>query len=127
TIMLVNLQLKNFVIVDELNLDFASGLTVLTGETGAGKSIVLDALGLLLGDRADAGMLRHGSDRAELAAQFDLADCVPARDWLAEQELVGDDADQLLLRRIIDAAGKSRAFINGAPATLAQLKALGEL
>ncbi|WP_148715492.1 DNA repair protein RecN [Chitinolyticbacter meiyuanensis] len=125
--MLVNLQLKNFVIVDELNLDVASGLTVLTGETGAGKSIVLDALGLLLGDRADAGMLRHGSERAELAAEFDLAASAAAQDWLTEHELVGDDADHLLLRRTIDAAGKSRAFINGAPATLAQLKVLGEL
>ncbi|HSC79391.1 MAG TPA: AAA family ATPase, partial [Chitinolyticbacter sp.] len=124
--MLVSLQLKNFVIVDELDLHFAEGLTVLTGETGAGKSIVLDALGLLLGDRADAALLRHGSERAELAAEFDLANCAAAQQWLVDNELIGDEAGHLLLRRTLDAAGKSRAFINGVPATLAQLKALGE-
>ncbi|WP_035056716.1 DNA repair protein RecN [Andreprevotia chitinilytica] len=125
--MLISLRLKNFVIVDELELDFTSGLTVLTGETGAGKSIVLDALGLLLGDRADAGMLRHGTDRAELAAGFDLDGTPAAGEWLAENDMTGDEADRLLLRRTLDSAGKTKAFINGAPATLAQLKTLGEM
>ncbi|WP_018749625.1 DNA repair protein RecN [Chitiniphilus shinanonensis] len=124
--MLSTLSLKNFVIVDDLTLEFGAGLSVLTGETGAGKSIILDALGLLLGDRADPAMLRHGTERAELAAEFDLTAVPAARAWLADHELAGDEADSVLLRRTLDAAGKSKAFINGAPATLAQLKALGE-
>ncbi|BCL75298.1 DNA repair protein RecN [Jeongeupia sp. HS-3] len=125
--MLLSLRLKNFVIVDALELDFAAGLTVLTGETGAGKSIVLDALGLLLGDRADTGIVRHGCDRAELAAEFELGDVPAASAWLIESALADDDANRLVLRRTIDIHGKNRAFINGSPATLAQLKGVGEL
>ncbi|KAF0815061.1 DNA repair protein RecN [Andreprevotia sp. IGB-42] len=125
--MLTSLRLKNFVIVDELELEFAPNLTVLTGETGAGKSIVLDALGLLLGDRADTGMLRHGADKADLAAGFDLAGTPQAAAWLQENDMAGDDADSLLLRRTLDSAGKSKAYINGIAATLAQLKTLGEM
>ncbi|UXY14271.1 DNA repair protein RecN [Chitiniphilus purpureus] len=124
--MLCSLGLKNFVLVDELALEFGPGMTVLTGETGAGKSILLDALGLLLGGRADPGLLRHGSDKADLTAEFDLAAVPAARAWLVEHELAGDEPGTLLLRRTLDAAGKSRAFINGVPATLVQLKALGE-
>lgn len=124
--MLQTLTLKNFVIVRELELDFRAGLTVLTGETGAGKSILIDALSLLLGDRSDAGVVRHGADRAELAAGFSLAGLADAQAWLTGQELAGDDADELLLRRVIDSGGKSRAWINGRPSTLAQLKELGE-
>ncbi|SMC25101.1 DNA repair protein RecN (Recombination protein N) [Andreprevotia lacus DSM 23236] len=125
--MLTSLYLKNFVIVDELELDFASGLTVLTGETGAGKSIVLDALGLLLGDRADVGMLRHGADKAELVAEFALAQTPSALAWLLDNDMAGDEEDRLLLRRTLDSAGKSKAYINGIGATLAQLKTLGEM
>lgn len=125
--MLTTLQLKNFVIVRELELDFANGLSVLTGETGAGKSILIDALGLLLGDRADAGVVRHGCERAELGASFSIDDSPAPQGWLAEQELSGDDADELVLRRTIDSSGKSRAWINGRSATLAQLKELGEM
>lgn len=125
--MLLSLSLRNFVIVRELELDFQQGLTVLTGETGAGKSILIDALGLLLGDRADAGVVRHGADKAELAASFDISDLSEAQNWLAENELTGDDAAELLLRRMIDSNGKSRAWINGAQATLTQIKALGEM
>ncbi|GHD60904.1 DNA repair protein RecN [Jeongeupia chitinilytica] len=125
--MLLSLRLKNFVIVDELALDFAAGLTVLTGETGAGKSIVLDALGLLLGDRAESGIIRHGCERAELAAEFELGDVPAASAWLVESDLVDADPARLVLRRTIDIHGKNRAFINGSPATLAQIKAVGEL
>ncbi|GGP27591.1 DNA repair protein RecN [Silvimonas amylolytica] len=125
--MLLSLNLKNFVIVDKLALEFASGLSVFTGETGAGKSIVIDALGLLLGDRADAGMVRHGTDKAELAVEFDISKLAAARAWLAEAELTGDDADVVNLRRTLDSQGKSKAFINGTAATLAQLKTLGEM
>ncbi|MDR3410556.1 MAG: DNA repair protein RecN [Formivibrio sp.] len=125
--MLLTLTLRNFVIVRELELEFTQGLTVLTGETGAGKSILIDALGLLLGDRADTGVVRHGAERAELAASFSLAGLSSAQDWLADNELAGEEADELLLRRVIDSHGKSRTWINGAQATLAQLKELGEM
>lgn len=124
--MLLTLTLRNFVIVRELELEFRQGLTVLTGETGAGKSILIDALGLLLGDRADAGVVRHGAERAELAARFAIAGSALAQGWLTDNELAGDDVDELLLRRVIDSSGKSRAWINGAQATLTQLKELGE-
>lgn len=117
------LSLRDFVIVETLELDVASGYTALTGETGAGKSILIDAIQLLLGQRGDAHVVREGAKRCELAAEFD---CPPALSaWLDEQ---GFDADEslLLLRRQIDAQGRSRAWVNGGSATLAQLKALSE-
>ena len=120
--MLRHLSLKDFVIVPTLELDFEPGFAVLTGETGAGKSILIDALQLALGGRGDAGVVREGAAKAEITAEFDT----PAhlRAWLDE---AGFDVDeQLLLRRVIDAAGKSRAWINGGAATLAQLKALAD-
>ena len=125
--MLLSLNLKNFVIVDKLTLEFGQGLSVFTGETGAGKSIVMDALGLLLGDRADAALVRHGEEKADLLAEFDLSQRVPAQQWLIDNDLAGDDAQHAIVRRSLDTQGKSRAFINGTPATLAQLKALGEM
>ncbi len=97
--MLLSLNLKNFVIVDKLALEFGSGLSVFTGETGAGKSIVMDALGLLLGDRADAALVRHGEDKADLLAEFDLSERPQARAWLNENELAGDDAQHAIIRR----------------------------
>ncbi|MGL4766856.1 MAG: DNA repair protein RecN [Formosimonas sp.] len=121
--MLNRLNLKNFVIVDQLNLDVRSGFTVLTGETGAGKSILLDALGLLLGERADANLVAQGADKADISAEFLSNAALDA--WLNEADLSSDD-DYILVRRVIDAQGKSRAFINGVSATLAQLKELGE-
>ncbi|WP_028455300.1 DNA repair protein RecN [Chitinilyticum litopenaei] len=124
--MLQSLHLRDFVIVRELELNFSKGLTVLTGETGAGKSILIDALGLLLGERAEAGMVRQGAERAELNGEWACNAIPGVNDWLASESLQGDEG-RLLLRRVIDAAGKSRAWINGTPATLAQLKALGEL
>ncbi len=123
--MLSALHLRDFVIVRELNLDFANGLTVLTGETGAGKSILIDALGLLLGDRSDASVVRHGAERAELSAEFNCDTLPQVAQWLAEQGLT-DEGEPLIIRRIIDANGKSRSFINGSPVTLTQLKGIGE-
>lgn len=122
--MLRLLSIRNFAVVEAVDAEFGAGFTVLTGETGAGKSILLDALSLLLGDRFESRQLRPGSERAEIAAEFDLVDSANARSMLAELDL--GDAETLLLRRVLDAQGKSRAWINGSPATLAQLQAVGE-
>ncbi|MBH9551310.1 DNA repair protein RecN [Inhella gelatinilytica] len=119
--MLRRLTLRDFVIVPHLELEFSGGFSALTGETGAGKSILLDALQLLLGARGDAGVVREGSAKAELSAAFDVPP--GARSWL---EAAGYDTEELLLRRVIDAQGKSRAWINGSPATVSQLGELGE-
>jgi len=123
--MLRLLSIRNFVVVEALDVELGPGFTVLTGETGAGKSILLDALGLLLGDRFELRQLRPGAERAELAAEFDVADAPGVGAWLGEHGIAADDGD-VLLRRVFDAQGKSRAWINGSAATLAQLKALGE-
>jgi len=123
--MLQTLSIRDFVIVDQLDLDFQSGFTVLTGETGAGKSILIDALSLALGARGEGGITRAGCDKAEISACFSLANNVEALSWLAEQEIAQDESE-LLLRRVIYADGRSRAFINGSPATMQQLKDLGE-
>jgi DNA repair protein RecN (Recombination protein N) len=123
--MLRSLSIRNFVVVEALDVEFDAGFTVLTGETGAGKSILLDALGLILGDRFEQRQLRPGAERAELAAAFDVAAVGSARQWLAAEQL--DSGGELLLRRVQDAQGRSRAWINGRPATLAQLAALGAL
>ncbi|HEX6137318.1 MAG TPA: DNA repair protein RecN [Casimicrobiaceae bacterium] len=121
--MLRALSIRNFVVVETLDIEFDAGFTVLTGETGAGKSILLDALGLLLGDRFELRQLRPGAERAELAAVFDIAASPAIARWLETAEL--DAGSELLLRRVQDAQGRSRAWINGRPATLAQLSALG--
>ena len=123
--MLLSLQVRDFAIVDRIDVEFAAGMTVLTGETGAGKSILVDALGLVLGERGSASLLREGAKRAEFAAEFDVADVLPAKRWLVEQAL--DEDDECALRRVINADGRSRAFINGNSVPLSQLKALGEL
>ena len=122
--MLRSLSIRNFVVVEALDLDLASGFAVLTGETGAGKSILLDALGLLLGDRFELRQLRAGAPRAELAAEFDIADAPGVGEWLAEQALA--DGDTLIVRRVLEAGGRSRAWLNGRPATLAQLAEAGQ-
>jgi len=119
---LKRIVLRDFVIVRELDLELATGFTVLTGETGAGKSILIDALQLATGGRADVDMIREGATRAEVSTEFDTSDTIDA--WLQE---AGFDADgTLLLRRTIDAQGKSRGWINGSPATATQLRTLGE-
>lgn len=125
--MLLALSLRDFVIVDELNLSFQSGFTVLTGETGAGKSITLDALGLLLGDKADYGQIRHGAKEAQLSALFDVSDVPQAQSLLQEQGLLDAQETQLSIRRTIDVKGKSRSFINNQAVTLGQLRQIGEL
>ena len=124
--MLLALSLRDFVIVDRLNLNFEPGLTVLTGETGAGKSITLDALGLLLGDKADFGQVRRGATEAQLSALFDLSHLPELQQDLQAQGLLEADSQELTIRRIIDAKGKSRSFINNQAATLVQLKNIGE-
>ncbi|NER62930.1 DNA repair protein RecN [Pseudomonas sp. MAFF212427] len=123
--MLVHLSVHNYAIVEHLDLELARGMSVITGETGAGKSIMLDALGLTLGDRADSGVVRPGADKADILATFDLGDIPEARTWLAERDL--DTDGPCILRRIITAEGRSRGYINGTPCPLGDLKALGEL
>ena len=123
--MLRSLNIRDFVIVDRLELEFSAGFTALTGETGAGKSILIDALALALGERGEASVVRQGAERADISAEFELGKGSPLQGWLAEQELTGDDG-RCLLRRVIDAGGRSRAFINGCAATLAQLRGAGE-
>jgi DNA repair protein RecN (Recombination protein N) len=122
--MLTHLHISNFTIIDELDLDLRPGMTTLTGETGAGKSIIIDALGLILGGRADSSLVRFGSQRCDISATFSLPQDSPAYEWLRQQEL--DQEGECLVRRTLSQDGKSRAFINGQPATLQQLKELGE-
>ena len=123
--MLKYLSIRDFVIVSTLELEFSPGFTALTGETGAGKSILIDALSLALGERGDAGMVRSGCERAEVSAEFDIAALPHMQAWLLEQELEGDDG-ACLLRRVLDAGGRSRGFINGRSATLQQMREAGD-
>lgn len=123
--MLLNLSILDFVIVDKMSLDFKPGFSVLTGETGAGKSILIDALSLALGQRNEGGVVRLHQDKADISAIFDIQNNNEVIDWLKENELESDNAE-LILRRVIHADGKSRAFINGKVSTLQQLKELGE-
>ena len=129
--MLRRLSLRDFVIVTELDIELDSGFTALTGETGAGKSILIDALQLTLGSRGDAGVVREGAARADLSAEFDLTPTLATRlrPWLEEAGFDTSEwgeASTLLLRRVVDAQGKSRAWVNGGAATLTQLRQLGE-
>ncbi|OJI05399.1 DNA repair protein RecN [Polynucleobacter sp. MWH-Adler-W8] len=127
--MLQTISLRDFVIVDQLELDFSSGFTVLTGETGAGKSILLDALGLVLGERADSSQIREGSNRAEISSLFRIEpELVQSfSQWLDEQGFpIEDEGQSLLLKRTVESNGRSRAFINGSVATLAQLREAGD-
>jgi len=123
--MLTSLQVRNFAIIDQAEVEFATGMTVLTGETGAGKSILVDALGLVLGERGGTGLVRSGAQRAEFTAEFDLQNLPGARIWLEEQML--DLDHECNLRRVINADGRSRAFINGNTVPLQSLKDLGEM
>lgn len=123
--MLTHISISNYTIVSELEIDFAGGMTVITGETGAGKSIMLDALGLCLGDRADPKAVRHGFDKAEIVAGFDVSAIPRARAWLQERDL--DAGEECLLRRLVTTEGRSRAYINGSTSTLQDCAELGAL
>lgn len=127
--MLRSLSIRDFVIVDRLDLEFSAGFTVFSGETGAGKSILIDALALTLGERGDASMIRTGQTRADITAEF-AADASARPDletWLQAQALSLEEHGGVLLRRVVDVSGRSRAFINGTPATLTQMRELGEM
>lgn len=122
--MLLSLTLVDYILVDRLELALEPGFTVLTGETGAGKSILLDALGLILGDRADASVIRAGAQRAEVSAEFSLAATPEVSEWLKRNDL-DSGAQTLIMRRVVEANGRSRAYLNGSPATLQQLREVG--
>ena len=122
--MLKTLSISQLAIIERLELDFQAGLTVISGETGAGKSILMDSLGLVLGERADSGMIRHGAERAEIQAELDVSHIQPAMAWLQEHEL--DEDGELNIRRVLRDNGNSSAWINGRKTTLSQLKDLGE-
>lgn len=123
--MLTSIYLRNFVIVREAELGLRGGMTAITGETGAGKSILIDALGLALGERTSSDVIRHGEEQAEIITSFELADCPAAVAWLGEQEL--DSEQDCILRRVIRRNGPSRGFINGRPVAMQQLQQLGDL
>jgi DNA repair protein RecN (Recombination protein N) len=118
------LHIKDFAIADQIELNLGDGLSVITGETGAGKSIIIKALGLVLGQRADPGVVKHGCKRAEIQASFDISNCKAARELLAEQDL--DEEDECQLRRVINAKSGSKAYINGRMVTASILRQLGE-
>ncbi|MGD8831176.1 MAG: AAA family ATPase, partial [Pseudomonadales bacterium] len=125
--MLKTLTVSNFALVDELEIQLGPGLTVITGESGAGKSILLAALSLVLGERASASTIRPGAERADVSAEFDLQGLSSAKAYLKEQAL--DDPDQpgrALVRRVVSQDGRSRAFLNGTPVTLSVLRAFTE-
>jgi DNA repair protein RecN (Recombination protein N) len=125
--MLQRLAIRDFVLVDQLELEFSTGFGALTGETGAGKSILVDALAFVLGERADTGLIRAGRERAEVSAEFALNDATAPSalsTWLRDNDF--DDGDELLLRRVLDASGRSRAYLNGSPATVHQMREVSE-
>ncbi len=124
--MITQIFIRNFAIVEQLELDFIHGMTAFTGETGAGKSILLDAIGLILGDRSNSDTVRHGTDKAEIVCSFDISNIKPAQKWLNENDLLLDEND-CSIRRIVSCEGRSKSYINGSPAPLQSLKQLGEM
>ena len=123
--MLLSININNYTLVETLEIEFSGGTTAITGETGAGKSLVLDALGMALGDRADTGTIRHGKDRTEITATFDVKGLEEANSWLDEHDFSADE--QCILRRIYTVEGRSRGYINGQSCTMQQLQQLGEM
>ena len=121
--MLLSLHLKNLAIVDSADLDFKPGMTAITGETGVGKSILIDGLSLVLGGRADSGMIGAGGDRAEIIAEFILTNAEEANAWLRERSLDSEE-QSVLVRRVLSSEGRSRNFINGTAVTVGELKNL---
>ena len=125
--MLLQLNIQNFAIVKSLDIDWQSGMTTITGETGAGKSIAIDALGLCLGDRATTNVVRPNSKKAELAATFETQHNKSAQQWLTQHDLLLESNTECILRRVISAEGRSKAYINGSQVPLVQLKEVGQL
>ena len=125
--MLIQLNIQNFAIVKSLDIDWQSGMTTITGETGAGKSIAIDALGLCLGERAATNVVRPNSKKAELAATFEVQNNISAQHWLTRHDLLLDSSSECILRRVISAEGRSKAYINGSQVPLVQLKEIGQL
>lgn len=123
--MLRHIAIKNFAIIEQVELELDAGLTVLTGETGAGKSILIDALNLTLGDRASSDVVRHGCDKSDITATFDIHQHPDAQDWLQAHDFDADD--EVMLRRVVNQDGRSRAYINGSPTQLTLLRQLGEM
>lgn len=123
--MLTHIFIRNFAIIDKLDLDLENGMTTLTGETGAGKSILLDALGLILGDRADSNNVKHGADKADISATFDVSKLDELQAWLTENDLENDD--ECIVRRVVNKDGRSKAYINGCAVTLQQIRSAGEM
>ena len=123
--MLLSINISNYTLVESLEIEFAQGTTAITGETGAGKSLVLDALGMALGDRADTDTIRHGKERAEVTATFDINTIDAAKAWLDANDFNSDD--NCILRRIYTREGRSRGYINGQPSTMSQLQELGDM
>ena len=123
--MITQLTINNFAIVEQLLVDFTTGMTAITGETGAGKSIAIDALGLCLGNRSDASAIRNGANRVDISASFVLDDTPAAHSWLTENQL--DEGNECILRRVINQDGRSKAFINGRAVPISQLKDLGQM
>ena len=123
--MLLSITINNYTLVDTLEIEFSGGTTAITGETGAGKSLILDALSMALGDRADSSTIRQGKDRAQITASFDLSAIPEAKQWLDNQDFTADD--ECILRRIYTTEGRSRGYINGQPCTMQQLQQLGNL
>ena len=123
--MLLSITINNYTLVDTLEIEFSGGTTAITGETGAGKSLILDALSMALGDRADSSTIRQGKDRAQITASFDLSAIPEAKQWLNNHDFTADD--ECILRRIYTTEGRSRGYINGQPCTMQQLQQLGNL
>ena len=123
--MLTHIHINNFAIVETLDLDIPNKLCVITGETGAGKSIMLDAMGLALGDRADSDMVRAGTDKSDIHCSFNIGNNPAARQWLEQHDLLAEN--ECILRRVIHKDGRSKAYINGTPSTLSSVRDLGEL
>jgi DNA repair protein RecN (Recombination protein N) len=123
--LLLSITINNYTLVDTLEIEFSRGTTAITGETGAGKSLILDALSMALGDRADTGTIRQGKDRAQISASFDVSAISAARQWLEDQDYADDN--ECILRRTYNTEGRSRGYINGQPCTMQQLQQLGDL
>ena len=124
--MLLNLHIKNYVLIDELNLEFGRGLNIFTGETGAGKSIIIESVGLVLGDRAGAGIVRKGAERCLISAEFDVSGYKELNKFLDDASLAGEDGGTIIIRREVDSGGKSRAFVNDQPVNVSTLASIGD-